>query len=181
MKGLLLLNNDVEDIEAIGTRDLLIRAGFNITTFTLEDDLEIQTAHGLKIKADELIKNIHADNFDFLILPGGKHVSKWSKIKTKLDNLIIKFNSDKKLIAAICAAPLFLNNLGLLKNKKYTIFPPLEINVIGNYDKNKRIIQDENIITAKSVSATFEFVFEICKYLKSEDDVLKLKNNIVYY
>ena len=74
MKGLLILSHKMEDVEALGTRALLKRAGLEITTATFEDTLEIQTSW-LFVKADYFAFDLQMNNYDFLIIPGGRYVS----------------------------------------------------------------------------------------------------------
>lgn len=179
-KGLMLLNSYVEDVEALATRALLIRSGYDITTFTLEDSLNITTAFGLDIKANLLARNVNPSLYDFLILPGGKHVSLWVEKKTLLSSIINSFNDNKKLIAAICAAPLFLNKERLLENKNYTIFSGLENQVIGNYIEDEKVVIDGNILTARSAGVVYDFVFVILKYNEDFDKLSFLKENIIY-
>ncbi|VEU80263.1 DJ-1 family glyoxalase III [Haploplasma axanthum] len=179
-KGLILLNNNVEDIESLATRDLLIRSGYNITTFTLEKELDIKTAYNMSIKVDKLIKDIDEVNFDFLVLPGGKHVSEWVNQKTPLNRLINEFNDNGKLIAAICAAPLFLSKAGILKDKDYTAFPSVVNDIEAIYHSDAKVVKTGNVITARSAGVTFDFAFEIVNYLDGNDAVNKLKKNIIY-
>lgn len=178
-KGLILLNNKVEDVEALATKALLTRAGFNMTSFTLEDSLELTTAYNQKIVANYFISDVNEENYDFLVLPGGSHVSNWLKDE-RIDNLVLKFNGNNKFIAAICAAPLFLNKVDLLKNKNFTAFPDVVSSINGNFLKDKKVVVNNNIITARSAGVVYDFVFQIVLELSDEATLTKLKNSIVY-
>lgn len=180
VKGLMLVNNNVEDVEALATRALLVRAGFQIDTFTLENTLNLKTAYGLDFSANYLISDVNELDYDFIILPGGKHVLNWIDNSNNLSNLINKFYMSKKLVSAICAAPLFLDKINLLENKNYTMFHGMEENVNGNFEINEKVVKFNNIITARSAGVMYEFVFEIVKYFKGEEELMKLKANIIY-
>lgn len=180
MKGLLLLNNKVEDVEALATRALLVRSGFKIDTFTLEDDLTITTAFGLSVKVDLSIKEVNDANYDFIILPGGGHVFNWINKSSELTQLINKFNDDNKLISAICAAPLFLNNANLLLDKEFTAFPDVSKDIKGIYKLDAKVVKSGNIITARSAGVVYDFTFEIINYLNGLDKTNWLKSNIYY-
>lgn len=181
MNGLILVNNNIEDGETIIPRDLLIRAGINVTLVSLTNSLNIKTAYNLNIKADKSIKDINLDNFDFLIIPGGSWVynslNTNHKLVEKVKNIINNFNKRNKLIAAICAAPVFLNEL--LENKKFTCYKGFEQYINGIYTA-KGVELTNNIITAGSVSYAYEFSFEIIKYLYNDNKVLELKKEILY-
>lgn len=181
MKGLMIINNKVEDGEALFTRALLIRAGFSIDSVTLEANKNITTAYNQKIVVDYLIDDISADNYDFLIIPGGGHIFIWQDNLEKMLPIINDFNNHNKLIAAICAGPLFLKDTKILENKNFTIFPGLETNIQdGIYRKNEKVVTDDNIITARSAGVVYDFVFEILEYYNEIGKIKKLKESIVY-
>ena len=180
-KGLMIVNNKVEDGEALFTRALLIRAGYEIKTATLESDTNLKTAYGLSFKADALIEEVDFDGFDFLVVPGGSHVFDWFEKKERLDEVIKHFNEQEKLLALICAAPLFLKNLNILPNKKFTIFSGLEEKLAeGTYLIDAKVVTDGNLITARSAGVIYDFVFAILNYFNDDKKLKKLQESIIY-
>jgi len=181
MKGLLILSNLVEDIEAIGTRDLLIRAGCKIDTVTFEESLIIKTSYGLEICVDDFAQNVRVDEYDFLIIPGGPYVGKIVDQDQDIKNLAIQFHQKEKLIAAICAGPRFLGQAGLLDGKKYTAFHGSDKDAPkGHYQPNDKAVLDGQIITARGAGAIYEFAYEITKYLMTKEKALKVQESIMY-
>ena len=178
-KGLILLNNKVEDVEGLATQALLRRAGFQIDSFTLESTKEIKTAYNQKIVVDYLYDEIKDVNYDFLVLPGGGHVFNWLD-NINIDNLAKKYYNNNKLIAAICAAPLFLNKVDILKNRDFTAFPDVVDKIKGNYIKDAKVVNDNNIITARSAGVVYDFVYEIIREISDEMTLNELKKSIVY-
>lgn len=179
IKGLLLLNDGVEDVEALATKALLTRAGINIETFTLENKQLIKTAYNTNVEVDLLVDDVSSLNYEFLVLPGGKHVFNFLG-NEKLNKLILEFNNENKLIAAICAAPLFLNELNLLRDKDFVAFPSVVEEISGKYNSDLKVIKDGNIITSRSAGTVYDFVFEIVQTLKSIESVNDLQEEIVY-
>lgn len=180
-KGLLLLNNNVEDVEALATRALLIRAGYDIKTFTLENNKNIITAYNLKIEVDFLVDEVlnEINAYDFLVLPGGKHVFKWNNDQ-KLNEIIIDFHDNNKMIAAICAAPLFLESNNLLVNEDFTCFYGLENKINGRFINDKKVVLSNNIITGRSAGVIYDFVYEIVGYFEEKASIDALKLDIIY-
>lgn len=178
-KGLLLINNGVEDVEALATRALLVRHGYLITTFSVESK-EIFTAYNLKVNVDKLINEINYEEYDFLILPGGKHIFNILGKYESLNELISNFNNSEKLIGAICAAPLLLNELNILVDKPFTSFPDVSKDIKGIYIKDAKAVKTGNIVTSRSAGTVYDFVFEIIKALENEKIVANLMENIVY-
>lgn len=167
MKGLLIYTNNAEDVEVVGSTALLKRAGFEIVTATFSESKTIKCVYGTNLKADYFVKELNLNDFDFLVIPGGSYVVKTYQENENMKNLILDFNSKNKLIAAICAGPMFLGEAGILSDKRYTIFPGCEReNFGGKLEQYHKVVTSSNIITARSVAAVTLFVNEIVKYLK---------------
>jgi putative intracellular protease/amidase len=136
----------------------------------------IVSSSGLKIIPDKKIALItNLDDIEGLMIPGGSE----RIIKPELESLVKKLYAEKKLIAAICAAPEFLARMGLLDGVKYTTS-----NDEAYYEEkeekdpfpremftNERMERDRNIITAKGHAFT-DFALEIWEWfnLYEEED-----------
>ncbi len=171
MKGLMLYHNNMEDAEAIATRALLERARIDIVTTTFNRDKRVKMAYGVVVEADILSREVNVSEYDFLIIPGGKYVSEVLNISdNNIKNLIMEFHKNNKVIAAICAAPMFLGELGLLEGKEYTIFPGCsDPSYKGVLKQDQKAITDGTIITGRSVGGVVEFSYEIIKYFKGKE------------
>ena len=181
MKGLMILSHQMEDVEALGTRALLRRAGIDLVTATFEDTLDIQTSYGLIVKADGFAFDFHMSDYDFLVIPGGRYVSQIVDQDTYIKPLCQSFHEEKKMIAAICAGPRFLGQAGLLDGVHYTAYPGSEVDAPkGIYHRELKATKDQQIITARGAGAVYEFAFEIVKHLLGEDKAQSLLKNIQY-
>lgn len=65
----LILADGFEEIEAIGTLDILRRAGMQITTVSINPTTTVTGAHGVTVEADMVITDNMGDP-DWVILPG---------------------------------------------------------------------------------------------------------------
>lgn len=181
MKGLLVLSHHIEDGEALFTRALLNRAGFDMTTLTFESTKTIHTAFGLSVEANVFTHEINPDDFDFIVIPGGKYVAQVVDADVHIKALAQTFNDQKKLVAAICAGPRFLGQAGILDGKKFTCFTGCDIDMPkGHYMKEKKAVHDGNIITARGAGAIYEFVFEIVQYYHGKEKAQALLDSILY-
>ena len=176
MKGLILLTSGFEDTEAIATIDILRRADINIDIVSLCGK-NVTTQSGLLMECEYLFEDINYQEYDFLVIPGGKAVSKTLINLNDVKGMIHYFNSENKLIAAICAAPMLLGKAGILKGKKYTCFPGCEKGIEGVYTK-KGVVVTGNVITGKSMAYTIDFALQIVKYLLGLDSYKTVKNAI---
>lgn len=182
-RGLMVLYDHFEDGEALVTRDLLIRAGMKVDTVSAYNKKEVKSAHDLTIITDYKINDdIDLESYDFLIISGGSYVSEIldNNKEEIISSLAKKYNNDQKLVAAICAGPRFLDKAGLLDGKNFTCFPSCEEGINGKYHINKKVVKEDNIITAKALGAVFDFSLKIVEYLLGKDAKQKLINEIYY-
>ena len=142
-KVALFLAEGFEEIEALGTVDILRRAKIDIVTISITDNNVVTCAHNIPVTADKKFNDIDFTNFDMLVLPGGMPGAKHLNEHEDLKNLISDFNSKGKLIAAICAAPMVLGGLGVLDGKRATCYPGFEPELIGA--KTKVVPWKENL------------------------------------
>ncbi len=177
MKGLIILVNNFEDVEALATIDVLRRSGIIIDTTSL-DNKEVITQSGNNINVTYLLSEIKLEEYDFLILPGGKAVFNILDKDQRIDDLIDYFYNNKKLICAICAAPRLIAKRGYFNNLKFTIFPGcLDTEVLGK-QVNKGVVVENEFITAKSMYYSIDFALEIINKLQGKEQKNKIERQI---
>lgn len=181
MKGLILLADYFEDIEALATIDLLRRANIKIDIVSITGNDELTTQSLLKIKAEKKYENIDLNEYEFLIIPGGKAVFN-THLSSKITEICVKhFYERGKLIACICAAPSILGKMGILNQLEYTCYPGCEQNMPKqNYLPNEKVVVRNNIITSKAAGTTFLFASKIIECLKGKEEAEKVLKNIYY-
>lgn len=167
MKGLIVLANGFEDTEALTTIDILKRSGIEIEKVNMGDNDKIISQYDNEIIVLKKAKDINIDDYDFLVIPGGKAVMNNLLNSNKLDEIVLHMARNKKLICAICAGPLVLGKHNLLSNEKFTCFKGCEKDIKGEYI-NEGVCVSNNYITAKSMAYTIPFALEIVKKITSE-------------
>ena len=182
-KGLIILANGFEDVEALGTIDILRRSGIQIDTYGLYD-YEVLTQSGHTIKVENLLKDLKQEKrntYDFLVIPGGKAVFNVLEKDKLVNNIIDYFYLEQKLICAICAAPMILANLGYFKDQTYTVFPNcIATKVPGkNTKRGVEVSSDETFITARSMYYTTDFALAIISTLQGAEQAKKVKHQIM--
>lgn len=179
-KVLLFLAEGFEEIEAIAPIDILRRADIIVQTVSISDSLNVKGSHGIVVKADVLFKDVDFSNTKMLILPGGmpgtSNLNEHSELKVKLT----EFDEDGKYIAAICAAPSVLGQLGMLKGKRAVCYPGWEEKLKGAYTSEHRIEIDNNIITARGAGVAIEFALALVSILKSKSLAKELSDKMIY-
>jgi len=166
MKYLMLFADNFEDVEAIATLDVLKRGGDIVTSASIMGRLNVKTKCGNILTVDTLIEDVVDINpYDALIIPGGPGSFKIMPNVPIVEELIHTFIKKDKVVAAICAAPHLIGKLGYFKDKKYTVHPGFEDQIIGGtYLRDKGVVVDGKFITAKSMYYSIEFGLAIYGY-----------------
>ncbi|WP_439183551.1 DJ-1 family glyoxalase III [Carboxylicivirga taeanensis] len=168
-KVAILLAEGFEELEAISPVDILRRAGIAVTTVSITKNKEVTGAHGIKIMADALFEEVPFADFEAIVLPGGmpgtSHLNEHQALKT----VLTEFAESKKLIGAICAAPLVLGELGLLQKRNATCYPGFEKQLIGAAITKQAVVKDEHFITANGVGNAIPFALALVKELLNDE------------
>ncbi len=175
----LFLADGFEEIEALTTVDLLRRAELDVQTVSIKADRLVAGSHKIQVVADTLFEDISYDEATALILPGGSGTANLAKHKP-LSQWLIRANQDGKMIAAICAAPSILGDLGLLEGRKAVCYPGYESRLKGATIMEDSAIRDGHIITSKAAGTAVDFSLKIIKHLKSKEDSMNIKRSIHY-
>ena len=150
-----LLANGFEEIEALCPADLLMRAGKDVRLVSISGDRKVVGTHKVEICADTTLDMIDRDEIELLFLPGGMPGAENLYNSEKVRELVLYMNENKRPIAAICAAPLVLGRLGILKGKKATCYPGFEDELKGAVLSELPTVTDKNIITGAGMGASF--------------------------
>ena len=177
MKGLIILVNGFEDVEALCTIDILRRSKIEIDTVSL-DNKNIITQSNNKIEVEYLLNEVDVNSYDFLILPGGKAVFNVLDNDLRIDKLVDDFYQKGKLICAICAAPRLVAKRGYFNNLKFTIFPGCLYGKVLGKQVNKGVVVEDKFITAKSMYYTTDFALEIINKLQGKQQKQLIEKQI---
>jgi len=181
MKGIILLAEYFEDVEALITIDMLRRAKIDITLVSMNKDLNVLSQSNINYTCDKNYQDIVFSDFDFLIIPGGKATFLTHHSSSFTRDAVKSFMERGCLVATICAAPSILGILGYLDNLEFTCFPSCEVYMPkGIYKQEEDVVVSGNIISSKAAGTTFKFAYEIIKYLLN-DEVAKKTLESVYY
>lgn len=189
MKAYVLLTNGFEEVEALTTADILIRAGVEVKTVKVETPAdggcsEVSGSHGIKVVPDfSLAKGekeavAQLEDGDCIVLPGGMPGTKNLGACSEVVALINSYNAWGKFVAAICAAPSVLGDNGLLKGRTATCFPGFEDRLFGAEATGKGAEIDGNIITGKSMGSAVVFGLSIVEAMLGSEAAQKVEDSI---
>lgn len=158
----LFLADGFEEVEAIATIDVIRRAGVTVKTVGIGGKTVCGT-HGISVKADTL--EVDYSDMDGIILPGGMPGTLNLKNDAMVNEAINYCSENNKLIAAICAAPMILGEMGLLDGRRAVCFPGFEDSLSESEILSEPVVCDENYITAIGAGAAHLFGAAIVDYI----------------
>ncbi len=164
-----------EEIEALTTIDTLRRAGVNVQIVSVTPDEIVVGAHDISVLCDVNFVNCDFRDAAMLVLPGGMPGAATLDSHIGLHKQLIKFAENNQPIAAICAAPMVLGKLGLLKGRKATCYPGFEQYLEGAECINELVVKDGNIITGLGPGAAMPFALALVKELVGEAKAQELQ------
>ena len=177
-KILLVLSEGFEDFEAVTVIDILTRAGVEVIVAGLVEG-SVQAAYGTIILPQTTIEKVD-ENFDGIVFPGGRKNAQNLALNSRVVELIKKFNSSGKMVAAICAAPSHVlgEAAGILRSKRSTGDPAFndKLGAAGAIITNQAVTIDGNIITGMGPGAAMEFAFKLVEYLTGREIIDELKH-----
>lgn len=148
--------------------------GLNVEIVSVTPDEIVVGAHDVSVLCDINFENCDFFDAELLLLPGGMPGAATLDKHEGLRKLILDFAAKGKPIAAICAAPMVLGKLGLLKGKKATCYPSFEQYLDGAECVNAHVVRDGNIITGMGPGAAMEFALTIVDLLVGKEKVDEL-------
>ena len=188
-KVALFIENGSEELEFIAPLDIMRRANLEVDLISANNEDFITSSHNVKIIADKKINEVNNIlDYDAIVIPGGMPGSTLLRDNKKIIEFYQKMYNSGKLVAAICADPIVLSAAGITDDKEVTSYPGFdkEINY-KNYNSDKAVVIDKNVITAQGPAVAILFGYEIVNYLLQDntaEDVKQamlvpvLKNNL---
>lgn len=140
----------------------------------------VHGAHGINVQAEDLFEEVNFADADAIVLPGGLPGTTNLKQHEGVKRVVTDFAEKGKILAAICAAPTVLGDLGILKGKKITCYPSVETQIQGAVITKTTVAVDGNIITSRGVGTAIDFALELITVLVGREKALKVAESIVY-
>lgn len=174
-----MLANGFEEIEALTVVDVLRRASLDVNLVSCEESLSVKGAHEITVQADVFLSECSLAKAEALVLPGGMPGTLNLRKNEALIQLLKDAHKKEIKIAAICAAPMILGQIGLLCGLKAVSYPGFEEDLIGSIPSEDRVVTDGFITTSKGPGTAMEFAFRLVELLKEKETAEKLKGDML--
>lgn len=180
----LFLAQGFEEIEALTVVDVLRRAGMDIKTVSITNDLKVTGAHGIEVCADLLLADARVGaDAEWLICPGGMPGSVNLSESAMLSDLLTRHYAAGGSIAAICAAPaVVLAPLGILDGREATCYPGFEMKCSNAQMRDDSpVVALDTLITANGPASALKFALAIVANSMGEQMAREVGSGMLYY
>lgn len=161
-----------EEIEAVTIIDILRRAGADVVVAGLDRD-RVEGSHGIVIETDVRLSSVDPDRFDMIVLPGGMPGAENLTNSKEVLRMVRKIGAANRYMAAVCAAPMVLEEAGVLAGRTVTSHPKHARFISSARHTGGRVEVDEKVITGQAAGSAMEFTFKLVEILfgkeKSEE------------
>ena len=175
----IILGKGFEEAEALVPCDLLRRAGVE-TTLAGIGSRSITGGHGITVQADCVAEETELTAAEMIVLPGGLGGVESIRGSRPVMNAVRTMYEQGKKIAAICAAPTILAQLGVTEGKKVTCYPGMEAEMKSAELCGAAVAADGNVITGRAAGAAFDFALKLIKVLRGQEAADKVARSVVY-
>ncbi len=159
-RALVPMTDGTEEMEAVIVIDTLRRAKWDVVAAGMKKGA-ITASRGVKIIPDAAWGEIDPSSFDLIVVPGGaKGVENLLK-EERLHEAIRKLHQAGKIVAAVCAGPLVLQQAGVLAGRRITCHPDNASKVTQAQWVNEPVVIDGNVITSQGAGTCFKFALAI--------------------
>lgn len=175
----ILLGTGFEEVEAVTPLDLLRRANIEVQTVGLNGKI-VTGGHGISIEADILADEMNPNAADMIVLPGGLGGVASIRACDKAINAVKTAWDRGKFVAAICAGPTVLADLGITAGKNATCYPGCE-GGMGNTNiaPNAAAVRDGRLITGTSAGCAIPFGLALIEALRGSEAAEKIAKQLV--
>ena len=175
----MLLGTGFEETEAIAPLDLLRRAGVEVMTVGINGKI-IYGSHKIGVEADILLSEMDLTNLDMIILPGGLGGVTSVRASQEALNALRFAWENGKLVAAICAGPTVLADLGITSGLQATCYPGCEGGMADAVMiPDVAAVRDGRLITGTSAGCAVSFGLELVRALKGDEMAAEIAQQIV--
>ncbi len=168
MKALIISADNFEDSELLYPFYRLQEENMEVDIASITTD-KIRGKKGYEFEVNKSVGDIDPEEYDLLILPGGKAPARLREEKKVLE-IAAHFVKNNKPVAAICHGPQILISAGLLEGKNATCYTSVATEMKeggANYD-DREVVVDGNIVTSRKPGDLPAFMREIFKLLKKK-------------
>ena len=168
MKALIISADNFEDLELFYPLHRLKEEGAIVKVASMKKGT-ITGEYGYSVNVDMTLEDVKPEEFDILVLPGGKAPEK-VRLQERAHDIARYFFRENKPVAAICHGVQTLISAGLMKGRKATCYIGIrdDLKLAGAIYEDKEVVMDRNLVTSRNPGDLFAFGREFTGLLKTQ-------------
>ena len=173
-----------EEVEAISVVDVCYRAGIPCDMVSVAPERAVTSSREVTVVCGRSIcdEGFSFDEYDMLVLPGGIPGMPNLAACEPLREALLAFAEAGKDVAAICASPSILAELGILEGRLATANPHFQ-NVLSEHGAtvlaHTRTVTDGNVITSQGMGTASDFALAIVEHYLGQQAADVVKDGLV--
>ncbi len=166
MRVLIISADKFEDTELLVPMYRAQEAG-GLTQVASTGAGEITGKKGYRVAVDLDVAQVNPDDYDALLLPGGKAPAALRENATVLE-IARAFMKAGKPVAAICHGPQILAAAGVIEDREMTAYPKVEdeLTAAGAIYRDEEVVVDGRLVTSRIPGDLPAFNRELMKLLQ---------------
>ena len=163
MRALIISADGFEDSELRVPLFGLKEAGIDVDVASVRHG-QIVGEHGWRADVDKVLDEAHPEEYDLLVLPGGKAPA-LLRANPGVLGIARAFMAANKPVAAICHGPQILVSAGEMRGRRATCFHTIaaELRDAGALYEDREVVVDGNLVTARQPADLAPFIRETIK------------------
>lgn len=183
MKRVLVpFSEGVEEIECIAVVDILRRAGVEVVLASL-DGKPVTGRSVITIQPDAALADVEGQEWDMVVLPGGLPNADHLRQDEHVKAVVQRLSSQRRHVAAICAAPTALAAFGVLGGLRVTSYPAVQETIEKLAPDavycDDVVVQDGFLVTSRGAGTAVEFALRLVQRLCGEEKATEVRKSIV--
>lgn len=175
----IILGTGFEESEAVIPCDLLRRAGVDVQLAGI-GGTKIRSSHGITVQTDCAVEDMQPARSEMIVLPGGLGGVQSIRNCPAALAAVRSLYAQGSYVAAICAAPTILAELGITDGRSATCYPGMEEQMGGAKMCACDAVTDGKIITGRAAGAAFDFGLALVEALCGAETAKRVAAEVVY-
>ncbi|MFQ5344752.1 MAG: DJ-1 family glyoxalase III [Mariprofundus sp.] len=172
----------VEEIEMIAVVDLLRRAEVDVCMASFDGN-PVTGRSDIAIGADAALADVMDKDWDMVVLPGGLPNAHLLRDDKNVKAVVERLRSERKSIAAICAAPTALAAYGITEGRRVTSYPSCQPEMEqlqpSSVYMDVAVVEDDFLITSRGPGTAIAFALRLIARLCGEEKAGEIRQSIV--
>lgn len=166
MKALMISTDNFEDLELFYPLHRLKEEGVTVELASMKEG-SITGKHGYSIRVDLMLGEVKPQEYDMLVLPGGRAPER-VRLEERVLEIAKLFFRENKPVGAICHGIQVLISAGVVKGRRATCYTGIrdDLKLAGARYEDKEVVVDGNLVTSRNPDDLYAFGRELVKKLR---------------